>query len=120
MVCIQPLSDYANQIVINRRNEAPHLLPEMMSMHYGNSLEAANKLPHLMVDQMAVCDYLKSGGIDPSRLAQTSPYGAGGPGLLSAPHRHSWMENCTRGSIVELPATEVDSAASSPGVQRVS
>lgn len=70
---------------------------------------------------MAVCEYVKQGGIDPSRLQQTSPYGAGGPGLIVGSQRNSWIENGARGSIVELPSVqEVDSAASSPGVQRVS
>ncbi|CAH0551687.1 unnamed protein product [Brassicogethes aeneus] len=118
VVSIEPLSDYANRIVNKRRAEAPQLLPEMM-MHYPASAEPASKVPHLLVDQMAVCEYLRSGGIDPARLAQTSPYGAGGPGNLASAHRHSWMENGARGSIVELTsAHEVDSAASSPGVQR--
>lgn len=69
---------------------------------------------------MAVCEYVKQGGIDPSRLQQTSPYGGGGPGLIVGSQRNSWIENGARGSIVELPVQEVDSAASSPGVQRVS
>lgn len=89
---------------------------------------------------MAVCDYLKASGIDASRLSQTSPYGAGGPGkfysnffslnifnvsigfkgILAGSHRHSWMEAGARGSIMEIPSVhEVDSAASSPGVTRV-
>lgn len=69
---------------------------------------------------MAVCEFVKQGGIDPSRLQQTSPYGAGGPGLIAGSQRNSWIENGARGSIVEIPVQEVDSAASSPGVQRVS
>lgn len=67
---------------------------------------------------MAVCEKLKEGGLDPSRLTQASPYGAGGPGVVSGGHRNSWIENA-RGSVAELAGTEVDSAASSPGVQRV-
>lgn len=70
---------------------------------------------------MAICENVKSGGLDPSRLAQTSPYGAGGPGVVAGGgQRNSWIENA-RGSIIELTSstTEVDSASSSPGVQRV-
>lgn len=68
---------------------------------------------------MAVCENLKGGGIDPSRLAQTSPYGAGGPGVVVGGQRNSWIETA-RGSIIDMnTAQEVDSASSSPGVQRV-
>lgn len=69
---------------------------------------------------MAVCEYVKLGGLDPSRLQQTSPYGAGGPGIALGSQRNSWIESGARGSIVELPAQEGDSASSSPRVERVS
>lgn len=69
---------------------------------------------------MAVCDCVKSGGLDPSRLAQTSPYGAGGPGVVAGSQRHSWVEVGARGSVVDIgPTQDVDSVSSSPGVQRV-
>lgn len=69
---------------------------------------------------MAVCEYIKSGGLDPSRLQQTSPYGAGGPGIIAGSQRHSWVESGARGSVVELiSGQDVDSVSSSPGVQRV-
>lgn len=69
---------------------------------------------------MAVCDFLKAGGLEPSRLAQTSPYGAGGPGVVAGNHRHSWIESSARGSVVDISAgQDVDSVSSSPGVQRV-
>lgn len=70
---------------------------------------------------MAVCECLKTGGLDPSRLQQTSPYGAGGPGIIAAANqRHSWIEAGARGSVVELiTGQDVDSVSSSPGVQRV-
>ncbi|XP_030764003.1 protein EFR3 homolog cmp44E isoform X2 [Sitophilus oryzae] len=118
VISIQPLADYALKLIEARREEAPHLLPDMLS-HYPSECESASKLPHLLVDQMAICDYLKSSGIDSSRLSQTSPYGAGGPGIIVGSQRHSWMEPNPRGSIIEIPsAHEVDSAASSPGVTR--
>lgn len=70
---------------------------------------------------MAVCECVKAGGLDPSRLAQTSPYGAGGPGIIAGSQRHSWIETGARGSVVELVSgQDVDSVSSSPGVQRVS
>ncbi|XP_044264219.1 protein EFR3 homolog cmp44E isoform X1 [Tribolium madens] len=117
VVTIPPLLEYANQIVEARTQEAPHLLPDLM-VHYPQDSEVANKVPHLLVDQMAVCENLKSGGIDPSRLAQTSPYGAGGPGVVGGGQRNSWIETA-RGSVIDINAPqEVDSVSSSPGVQR--
>lgn len=68
---------------------------------------------------MAVCEYVKAGGIDPSRLQQTSPYGAGGPGIIAGSQRNSWIDTGSRGSVTELAVNEVDSTASSPGYQRV-
>ncbi|KAK9873939.1 hypothetical protein WA026_002292 [Henosepilachna vigintioctopunctata] len=115
---LKSLEEYASQIVEARRQEAPHLLPEFM-VHYPSNSEGAGKVPHLLIDQMAVCEYVKSHGIDSSRLLQTSPYGAGGPGIVAAgTHRNSWIDT-SRGSITELAGvSEVDSAASSPGVLR--
>lgn len=115
---IKPLEDYANQIVDARKQEAPHLLPEFM-VHYPTNSEGAGKVPHLLIDQMAVSDFVKQGGIESSRLLQTSPYGVGGPGVVATGgHRNSWIDTA-RGSITEMTGTqEVDSAASSPGVQR--
>lgn len=70
--------------------------------------------------QMAVCECLKSGGLDPSRLQQTSPYGAGGPGIMASSQRHSWIEAGARGSVVELiTGQDVDSVSSSPVAQKV-
>nr|CAI5832917.1 unnamed protein product [Callosobruchus analis] len=117
VVELKDLTDYAQQIVSARQQEAPHLLPDLLD-HYPIDCEMANKVPHLLIDQMAVCECVKQGGIDPSRLQQTSPYGAGGPGMIVGTQRNSWIENGARGSLIELPAQEVDSAASSPGVQR--
>lgn len=48
---IKPLTDYANKIVDARKAEAPQLLPELL-IHYPSDCEVANKLPHLMVDQV--------------------------------------------------------------------
>lgn len=120
VVVIKQLSDYAAKIIEARRKEAPHLLPDLLS-HYPANCELANKLPHLLIDQMAICEYIKAGGIDPSRLQQTSPYGAGGLHLVSENQRHSWVETGARGSVVDISyGHEIDSANSSPGVQRVS
>ncbi|KAH9644361.1 hypothetical protein HF086_006389 [Spodoptera exigua] len=110
------------QIIAARREEAPHLLPPLQEDY--DDLPPAkmpNKLPYLMMDQMALCDLLKSHGIDVTRLSSTSPYTAGNVAL---PHRHSWVEAGAaqgRDSLAEItaPGTELDSANSSPGVQRL-
>ncbi|XP_050552340.1 protein EFR3 homolog cmp44E isoform X1 [Spodoptera frugiperda] len=115
------LTDYINKIIAARREEAPHLLPPLQEDY--DDLPPAkmpNKLPYLMMDQMALCDLLKSHGVDVTRLSSTSPYTAGNVAL---PHRHSWVEAGAaqgRDSLAEItaPGTELDSANSSPGVQR--
>ncbi|XP_018576301.1 protein EFR3 homolog cmp44E isoform X1 [Anoplophora glabripennis] len=117
VVTIKPLAEYGAQVVEQRKQEAPHLIPDLLT-HYPANTEVANKLPHLLIDQMAVCEYVKLGGLDPSRLQQTSPYGAGGPGIALGSQRNSWIESGARGSIIELPAQEGDSASSSPRVER--
>lgn len=52
VVSILPLLEYANQIVEARSQEAPHLLPDLM-VHYPQDSEVANKVPHLLVDQVS-------------------------------------------------------------------
>lgn len=52
VVNIQPLLDYANQIAEARKQEAPHLLPDLLTQYPANC-EVANKLPHLLVDQVS-------------------------------------------------------------------
>lgn len=117
---LKQLDDYANNIIEARRKEATHLLPDLSS-HYPTNCESANRVPHLLIDQMAVCEYVKAGGLDPSRLQQTSPYGAGGLSIVQNTQRHSWVEAGARGSVADITGGghEVDSAHSSPGVQRV-
>lgn len=56
VVSIQPLAEYAAKVVEDRREEAQHLLPDLLS-HYPTNCESANKLPHLMVDQVIINDY---------------------------------------------------------------
>ncbi|KAJ8709972.1 hypothetical protein PYW07_009338 [Mythimna separata] len=117
------LADYIHKIIAARREEAPHMLPPLLEDY--DELPPSkmpNKLPYLMMDQMALCEILKSHGIDSSRLASNSPYAAGN---VAAPHRHSWVEAGAaqgRDSLAEItaPGTELDSANSSPGVQRSS
>nr|XP_049701457.1 protein EFR3 homolog cmp44E isoform X1 [Helicoverpa armigera] len=116
------LADYIHKIIVARREEAPHLLPPLREEY--DDLPPAkmpNKLPYLMMDQMALCDMLKAHGVDVSRLSAASPYSAGNVAL---PHRHSWLEAGAaqgRDSLAEItaPGTELDSANSSPGVQRL-
>ncbi|GLV39615.1 stambha A [Carabus blaptoides fortunei] len=119
VVDIPALSEYISKIIKTRKVDAAHLIPDLHD-HYPNEYESAKKLPHILVDQMAVCDCLKTCGIDVTRLAQGSPYGAGARGILAGPHRHSWVEIGARGSIIEISSgpQDVDSVSSSPGMQR--
>ncbi|XP_017774254.1 PREDICTED: protein EFR3 homolog cmp44E isoform X2 [Nicrophorus vespilloides] len=118
VIPIPALYDYAARIGKARKRDATHLLPDLREQYAANC-QLANKLPHLMIDQMAVCEYVKAGGLDPTRLSHISPYGAGGTSAMAGTQRHSWVETSAKGSVVELATgTEVDSASSSPGVQR--
>lgn len=108
-----------------RKADAPHLLPELLE-HYPSECESAKKVPHCLVDLLAVCEALKDCNMDPSRLQNMSPYGVGSSGSLSGSsghhHRHSWIEVTARGSVVDFSngPQDVDSVSSSPGLPRVS
>ncbi|XP_073962514.1 protein EFR3 homolog stmA [Choristoneura fumiferana] len=113
--------DYLLKIVAARREDASHLLPPLLEDYDMSPAKMPNKLPYLMLDQMALCECLKASGLDPSRLQAPSPYAAGS---VSLAHRHSWLEAGAaqgRDSLADItagPAAELDSANSSPGVQR--
>ncbi|KAJ2940931.1 hypothetical protein O0L34_g10192 [Tuta absoluta] len=116
------LADYLHKIVEARRDEAPHMLPPLCERDdHIASAQIPNKLPYLMIDQMALCEILKASGMEYVRLQSPSPYAGGSVG---AAHRHSWVEaGITQGrdSLADItagPVTEMDSANSSPGVQR--
>lgn len=51
VVNIPALADYAQKLIEARKLEGTHLLPDLLS-HYSNNCEVANKLPHLLVDQV--------------------------------------------------------------------
>ncbi|XP_026727539.1 protein EFR3 homolog cmp44E isoform X2 [Trichoplusia ni] len=115
------LAEYIHKIIVARREEAPHLLPPLREDYDDlHPSKMPNKLPYLMMDLMALCELLKAAGVEAARLSASSPYAAGS---AAAPHRHSWVEAgaaAGRDSLAELaaPATELDSANSSPGLQR--
>ncbi|XP_025830183.1 protein EFR3 homolog cmp44E isoform X2 [Agrilus planipennis] len=113
------LQKYANKIIAARRKQDHFLLPEMLS-HYPDNHYPNPKEPFVYLEQTAICDILREDGLDPSRLSQTSPYGAGGPGAIAGTsQRHSWSETNARGSVVDIGTTQdVDSESSSPGVQK--
>ncbi|XP_065171331.1 protein EFR3 homolog cmp44E isoform X2 [Atheta coriaria] len=117
VVAIPQLLEYANKLVRARRKEAPYILPDLRDTYITGAM--VNKFPHLLVDQMAVCEYVAASGLDVTRLQSTSPYGSGGPGIVASAQRHSWVETGARGSVAEIVSnTEVNSASSSPGLQR--
>lgn len=51
VVNIPALADYSQKSIEARRLEALHLLPDLHS-HYPANCEVANKLPHLLIDQV--------------------------------------------------------------------
>ncbi|XP_059061273.1 protein EFR3 homolog cmp44E [Achroia grisella] len=121
------LQDYIDKIIWSRREEAPHLLPPLRA-EYPQLGPAAlpDKLPYLMMDQMAVAECVAASGVEAGRLQAASPYDAG---AALAAHRHSWLDTGAvqgRDSLAEIAAgsvaasgpPELDSAHSSPGAQR--
>ncbi|XP_041988763.1 protein EFR3 homolog cmp44E isoform X2 [Aricia agestis] len=114
------VNEYIAQIVDSRREEGNHLLPPLLDDYDIPPSKQPNKLPYLMIDQMAIAERLTADGADASRLTTPSPYV---PGAAHA-HRHSWLETGAaqgRDSLADIsagPVTELDSANSSPGVQR--
>ncbi|CAF4873001.1 unnamed protein product [Pieris macdunnoughi] len=122
VLALPPLGDYIKQIIEARREEAEHMLPPLSDDYDVSPNKLPNKLPYLMIDQMALGECLKACGIEPSRLQTASPYSGGT--AVGLAHRHSWVEaGATQGrdSLADIsagPVTELDSANSSPGVQR--
>ncbi|CAG4939779.1 unnamed protein product [Colias eurytheme] len=123
VLALPPLADYVKQIIEARLEEAPHMLPPLLDEYdHVPPAKAPNKLPYLMIDQMALGECLKACGIEASRLQSPSPYTSGS--AVSLAHRHSWVEAGAaqgRDSLADIsagPVTELDSANSSPGVQR--
>jgi len=111
------------QVIEARRNAgANHLLPELLA-HYDSEvcLTPTQLGPDILVDQVAITESLKRAGLDAARLQHVTPYGSGGPPGLSMVHRHSWVDSNLQASAGDLNSfqVEVDSASSSPGVQKV-
>ncbi|KAF4526748.1 hypothetical protein B566_EDAN015095 [Ephemera danica] len=113
VIRVAPLQEYANQIIELRRERAPHLLPPLR-----NRLEADDSSPgqlpsDMCIDLSTVIDVLRAAGFDVTRLQ--APFDSGAP-------RNSWVDSgIGRGSVTDLNLTvDEDSAASSPGVIRVS
>jgi hypothetical protein len=110
------------QVIEARRNAgANHLLPELL-VHYDPEvcLTPTKLGPDILVDQVAITESLKRAGLDVARLQHVTPYGSGPPSLNMG-HRHSWVDSSMRASAGDLNSfqVELDSASSSPGVQKV-
>ncbi|XP_049879881.1 protein EFR3 homolog cmp44E isoform X2 [Pectinophora gossypiella] len=122
-VCMLPrLADYFHKIIQARRDEGGHMVPPLLEDYeHVTAAKMPSKLPYLMIDQLALCEMLKASGVEAARLQSPSPYASGGLGMQ---HRHSWVEaGATQGrdSLADIPqgtVAELDSANSSPGVQR--
>lgn len=103
---IQPLGDYCDKIIEQRRNQAPHLLPDLKE-DYGNVSSEID--PELLLDQNKLETMLRESGLDTGVLTRTLT------------HRHSWVENTSvsmKGSVTDLNNLDLDSANSTPGLQR--
>ncbi|KAG5346289.1 EFR3 protein, partial [Acromyrmex charruanus] len=112
-VCnITALMDYAKKVIDARRNDSPHLLPDLQSQ-YDTGL-TSRLAPALLVDQTVVSECLKGAGLDSGKLQQGSGYSGN-----SLQHRHSWVD-AGRNSLADINSggPELDSGGSSPGVQK--
>jgi hypothetical protein len=111
------------QVIEARRNAgANHLLPELLARYDPEVCLTPTQLgPDVLVDQVAITESLKRAGLDVARLQHMTPYGSGGPAGLNMGHRHSWVDTSMQASAGDLNSfqMEVDSASSSPGVQKV-
>lgn len=102
------------QIIELRRERAPHLLPPLRTRLEVTGDSSPGHLPiEMSVDLSTVIDLLRAAGFDVTRLQ--APFDSGAP-------RNSWVDSgIGRGSVGDLNMTvDEDSAASSPGVIRVS
>ncbi|XP_026494473.1 protein EFR3 homolog cmp44E isoform X1 [Vanessa tameamea] len=118
VLLLPALQEYVAQIIEARREEAPHLLPPLLEDYDLSPSKMPNKLPYLMIDQMALAECLKACGVE-ARLQPAAPYAG-----AALAQRHSWVEAGAaqgRDSLADIsagPNAELDSANSSPGVQR--
>nr|XP_024214144.1 protein EFR3 homolog cmp44E isoform X1 [Halyomorpha halys] len=103
---IQPLGDYCDKVIEQRKNRAPYLLPDLKE-DYGNISSEIE--PDLLLDQNKVESMLRESGLDTGVLTR------------ALTHRHSWVENTSvsmKGSVTDLNNLDLDSANSTPGLQR--
>lgn len=103
---IQPLGDYCDKIIEQRKSRAPHLLPELKE-DYGSV--SPDIEPELLLDQNKLESMLRESGLDTGVLTR------------ALTHRHSWVENTSvsmKGSVTDLNNLDLDSANSTPGLQR--
>lgn len=109
IVAISPLKEYCEKLITERRMQgASHLLPELL-VHY--DVRSPTLIPDiLLLDQNAINECLKAAGLDSCPL-----------GPVTMTHRHSWVESTgvtMKGSVTDLANMELDSASSTPGIQR--
>ncbi|XP_046684411.1 protein EFR3 homolog cmp44E isoform X5 [Homalodisca vitripennis] len=119
IVTISPLKEYSEKLIEDRRSQnAFHLLPELL-VHY--DVRSPVPLDSLLVDKQMLAECLKAAGLDsahvtPATMSHSLPETRTTTIYLEP---HSWVENSTviKGSNVDI-SSEVDSATSTPGVQR--
>ncbi|XP_014242246.1 protein EFR3 homolog cmp44E isoform X2 [Cimex lectularius] len=103
---LKPLEQYVTSIVDQRQANAHYLLPPL---HSKNGVKELALEPNLYADEVKLGDCLRESGIDVANISR----------VLT--HRHSWVESSgvnLKGSLNDLNQFEVDSASSTPGLQR--
>lgn len=108
------------QVIELRREEADYLLPPLIDPE--SKYERGNlTVPHLMIDKVALVECLQTTEMEYNLLQNNSPYNL--DQAEKEPHRRSWVDAAhslpQRGSGNDLQSYDVDSATSSPGLQKV-
>ncbi|XP_075238091.1 protein EFR3 homolog stmA isoform X3 [Lycorma delicatula] len=144
VVPISPLKDYAEKVAQARKEQdASHLLPELL-VHYDVKSPTGSVPSVLLIDQQALADCLKAAGLDSGHVTGSTQitHRTENKGDMknkqiqvyrelcvvncvcrncTYDNRHSWVESAgvtLKGSVTDLTAVELDSASSTPGIQR--
>uniref|UniRef100_A0A023F3F2 Putative transmembrane protein cmp44e n=2 Tax=Triatoma infestans TaxID=30076 RepID=A0A023F3F2_TRIIF len=104
---IASMKVYVQTVIDKRREMAPYLLPEIREEHRLDNLKDIN--PDLLIQETKLGECLRQSGVEVPTIS------------ASMVQRHSWVENTgmsMKGSNSDLTTLDLDSANSTPGIQR--
>ncbi|XP_073993628.1 protein EFR3 homolog stmA isoform X1 [Rhodnius prolixus] len=103
---IPSMKVYVQSVIDKRREIAPYLLPEIREEHRLDNLDIN---PDLLILEVKLGECLRQSGVEVPTIS------------ASLVQRHSWVENTgmsMKGSNSDLTTLDLDSANSTPGIQR--